>query len=109
MTKLITSFMFFLSFAFSSEITLENTQKRLFEKSVEINSKVIQLPSSKQSLMALLDGKIVKYYVKEGDIVKKGDKIAQALIKNYYTIDNEEMNQTQRSGGFGSTDKVSDN
>ncbi|WP_323590960.1 efflux RND transporter periplasmic adaptor subunit [Aliarcobacter butzleri] len=76
MTKLITSFMFFLSFAFSSEITLENTEKRLFEKSVEINSKVIQLPSSKQSLMALLDGKIVKYYVKEGDIVKKGDKIA---------------------------------
>ena len=42
-------------------------------------------------------------------IIKKGDKIAQALIKNYYTIDNEEMNQTQRSGGFGSTDKVSDN
>ncbi|MFY4765247.1 hypothetical protein ACOTWG_11175, partial [Aliarcobacter butzleri] len=67
-------------FAFSSEITLANTQKRLSEKSVVINSKVRQLPSSKQSLMALLDGKIVKYYVKEGDIEKKEDK--SALIQS---------------------------
>lgn len=41
-------------------------------------------------------------------IIKKGDKIAQALIKNYYTIDDEQMNHTQRDGGFGSTDKESD-
>jgi dUTP pyrophosphatase len=42
-------------------------------------------------------------------IIKKGDKIAQALIKNYYTIDDEEANQATRNGGFGSTDKESDN
>lgn len=42
-------------------------------------------------------------------IIKKGDKIAQALIKNYYTIDDEKTNQTTRNGGFGSTDKESDN
>ena len=76
MTKIIISSLLFLSFAFSNEITLENAQIRKFGKSVELNSKVIQLPSSKQSLMALLDGKIVKYYVKEGDLVNKGDKVA---------------------------------
>ena len=42
-------------------------------------------------------------------IIKKGDKIAQALIKNYYTIDDEKTNQIARNGGFGSTDKESDN
>lgn len=76
MTKIIIISLFFLNSAFSNEITLENAQIRKFGKSVELNSKVIQLPSSKQSLMASLDGKIVKYYVKEGDLVKKGDKVA---------------------------------
>ena len=76
MTKIIIISLFFLNSAFSNEITLENAQIRKFGKSVELNSKVIQLSSSKQSLMALLDGKLVKYYVKEGDLVKKGDKVA---------------------------------
>ncbi|MCG3707031.1 efflux RND transporter periplasmic adaptor subunit [Aliarcobacter butzleri] len=76
MIKIFVSSLILFSCAFANEINLENAQMRKFGKSVELNSKVIQLPSSKQSLMALLDGKIIKYYVKEGDIVKKGDKIA---------------------------------
>ncbi len=76
MIKIFIASLIFINCAFSNEIKVENAQIRKFGKSVELNSKVIQLPSSKQSLMALLDGKIVKYYVKEGDIVKKGDKLA---------------------------------
>ncbi|MDD3054760.1 MAG: efflux RND transporter periplasmic adaptor subunit [Aliarcobacter sp.] len=76
MIKIFIASLILINCAFSNEIKLENAQMRKFGKSVELNSKVIQLPSSKQSLMALLDGKIVKYYIKEGDIVKKGDKIA---------------------------------
>ena len=76
MIKIVISSLIFFNLAFSSEIKLENAEIREFGKTVELNSKVIQLPSSKQSLMALLDGRIVKYYVKEGDLVKKGDKIA---------------------------------
>ena len=69
MIKIVISSLIFFNLAFSSEIKLENAEIREFGKTVELNSKVIQLPSSKQSLMALLDGKIVKYYVKEGDLV----------------------------------------
>ncbi len=76
MIKKIIVSLILINCAFSNEIKLENAQIRKFGKSVELNSKVIQLSSSKQSLMALLDGKLVKYYVKEGDVVKKGDKIA---------------------------------
>ena len=76
MIKIVISSLIFFNLAFSSEIKLENAEIREFGKTVELNSKVIQLPSSKQSLMALLDGRIVKYYVKEGDLVKKGDKVA---------------------------------
>ena len=71
MIKIFVSSLILFSCAFANEINLENAQMRKFGKSVELNSKVIQLPSSKQSLMALLDGKIIKYYVKEGDIVKR--------------------------------------
>ncbi len=76
MIKIFIASLILINCAFSNEIKLDNAQMRKFGKSVELNSKVIQLPSSKQSLMALLDGKIIKYYVKEGDVVEKGDKIA---------------------------------
>ena len=52
MTKIIIISLFFLNSAFSNEITLENAQIIKFGKSVELNSKVIKLSSSKQSLMA---------------------------------------------------------
>lgn len=76
MTKILITTLLFLNFAFSIEIQLENAQTGKLEKSIELNSQVIQLSTSKQSLMAQLDGKIMNYYVKEGDLVKKGDKIA---------------------------------
>ena len=61
---------------FSVEIPTEHAQKRAFGKSVELNSKVIQLSNAKQSIMALISGHIEKYYVQPGQKVKAGQKIA---------------------------------
>lgn len=61
---------------FSVEIPTEHAQKHTFGKSVELNSKVIQLSNSKQAIMALISGHIEKYYVEPGQKVKTGQKIA---------------------------------
>ena len=37
-------------------------------------------------------------------LIKKGDKIAQAIIKSYYTTENDETIE-ERTGGLGSTTK----
>ncbi len=61
---------------FSVEIPTEHAHKHTFGKSVELNSKVIQLSNSKQTIMALVSGHIEKYYVEPGQKVKAGQKIA---------------------------------
>lgn len=61
---------------FSVEIPTEHAQKHAFGKSVELNSKVIQLSNSKQAIMALISGHIEKYYIEPGQKVKTGQKIA---------------------------------
>ena len=38
-------------------------------------------------------------------IIKAGDRIAQAVISQYNTVDNEETVETERTSGFGSTGK----
>jgi len=43
---------------------------------------------------------------RRGDIlrIKKGDKMLQAIIMKYYTVDDDSV-ETLRNGGFGSTDE----
>lgn len=62
------------------EIPIDKVKERKFGKSLKLNSKIVQLSSSKQSVMALVGGQIKKYYVKSGEKVQKGQKIA--LIKS---------------------------
>ena len=51
-----------------------------FGASVELNSQIIQLSNSSQSVMSLVSGHIEKYYVKVGQKIKEGQKIV--LIKS---------------------------
>ncbi len=44
-------------------------------------------------------------YGLEDYVVQKGDRIAQGIFTPYNTIDNEEVNLSKRTGGFGSTGK----
>ena len=60
----------------SLELPKEHTIQRAFGKSVELNSKVIQLSNAQQSIMSLVSGHIEKYFVEPGQKVKVGDKIA---------------------------------
>lgn len=65
-----------VSFACAVEIPIEKVKERKFGKAIDLNSKIIQLSSSNQSVMALVGGQIKEYYVKSGEKVKKGQKIA---------------------------------
>ena len=61
---------------FAIEIPTAYTKLHSFGKSVELNSKVIQLSNAKQSVTSLVSGQIEKYFVEAGQYVKKGQKIA---------------------------------
>ena len=41
----------------------------------------------------------------EDFVIKKGDRIVQAIFVNYLTVDDEEEIKEERIGGFGSTNK----
>jgi len=77
---LLLSLFFMVSIACAVEIPIDKAKERKFGKSIQINSKIIQLSSSKQSVMALVGGQIKEYYVKSGQKVQEGQKIA--LIKS---------------------------
>ena len=61
---------------FAQEIPTEKTELRKFGKSVDVNSQIIQLSSTKQSITTLLDGRIKQYYIKPGQKIRKGQKVA---------------------------------
>ena len=60
----------------AAELPTAYAKKHLFGKSVQLNSKVIQLSNAQQSVMSLVDGYIEKYYVAIGEKVHAGQKIA---------------------------------
>lgn len=61
---------------FALEIPISKTELRQFGKSINVNSQIVQLSSTKQSITTLLDGRIKKYYVKPGQKIQKGEKVA---------------------------------
>ena len=65
---------FFLSLT-AVEIPIAYAMKKTFLQKVELNAQVIQLPNAKQSIMSQVNGHIETYFVKEGQNVKKGQKI----------------------------------
>lgn len=76
MNKILIFTLFLISSTFAVEIPTQHVQLRSFGKSVELNSKIIQLSNAKQSVMSLLNGRIEKYYVKPGEKIVSGQKIA---------------------------------
>ncbi len=76
MNKILITLLLFGSLLYATEIPTKHAKVRAFGKSVELNSKVIQLSNAKQSIMSLVSGHIEKYFVQVGSQVKKGDKIA---------------------------------
>jgi multidrug efflux pump subunit AcrA (membrane-fusion protein) len=65
-----------ISFLTASEIPLSHVKMQKFSPSLELNSKIVQLSNSKQSITSLVSGHISKYYVTHASKVKVGDKVA---------------------------------
>lgn len=63
-------------FAFSSEITLEYTQMKPLGKIIKTNARITQLSDQKQKIVSRLSGHVEAYFVKSGQKVKSGDKVA---------------------------------
>jgi multidrug efflux pump subunit AcrA (membrane-fusion protein) len=61
---------------FALDIPIDEVERRTFSESISTNSQVVQLSSSKSTLMARLGGKVINYKVKEGDSIKKGQLVA---------------------------------
>ena len=58
------------------DVPIDEVEKHTFINKISVNSKVIQLSSAKEQVMARVGGKIINFKVKQGDFVKKGQAIA---------------------------------
>jgi len=62
---------------FAIDLPIEEVEKRVFQENITVNSKIVQLSSAKEHIMARVGGKITKYLVSQGQHVKKGQAIAK--------------------------------
>jgi len=63
-------------FTFSKQITLEHAQMKPLGKVIQTNAQITQLSDQKQEVVSRLSGHIESYFVKAGEEVKDGDKVA---------------------------------
>lgn len=89
MNKIYLSILLLSTSLFSIEIPTENAKLRSFGKSIELNSKIIQLSNAKQSVTSLVSGHLEKYFVEAGQNVKDGQKIAliESILVSKMTAD----------------------
>jgi len=74
-TMFLTMLIFMSSLA--DEIKIEQTKHTKLGKIIEVNAKIIQLSNQKQQIVSRLGGHLEEYFVKSGERVKKGQKIAR--------------------------------
>jgi len=78
MSKILTSILFFSAALLGAvQIPTETVQFRPFGATIEVNAKVIQQNNDRHVVTTSLEGYIEAYYVRAGDTVKKGDRIAR--------------------------------
>ncbi len=65
------------TFLLAVDIPLSTVQPRSFGASIDVNAKVITQNNDQYAVVAPLGGLIEAYYVRVGDSVRKGDKIAR--------------------------------
>ena len=80
MNKILLSLLFLSIGLWAIDVPIDEVEKRSFSEIISVNSKIIQLPSSKSLVMAGKGGKITEYLVKEGDKLKKGQAVARVSV-----------------------------
>ena len=76
MNKVLIGTAFLINSLFALDVPIDEVEKHTFINKISVNSKVIQLSSAKEQVMARVGGKIINFKVKQGDFVKKGQAIA---------------------------------
>ena len=76
MKKLLLISCFTVLNIFALDIPIEKTELRKFGKSIDVNSQIVQLSSTKQSVTTVLDGRIKKYFIRAGQKIQQGQKVA---------------------------------
>ena len=81
MNKIVLRAFFLLSATLlgALDIPTQRAQIRPFGATIDVNAKIIQQNSDQQAITSPLSGYIEAYYVRAGDRVKKGDKIAKII------------------------------
>ena len=62
--------------AFSSQISMEHAKLKPLGKIVKTNAQITQLSDQKQKIVSRLPGHIEEYFVKTGQNIKNGDRVA---------------------------------
>ena len=87
----------------ANDIQLAHAEYKALGKHLEVNAKIIQLSDQKQQIVSRLGGHLEAYYVKTGQEIKKGDKIAQiqslelSKMSAAYIALNKEMRAVKKS------------
>jgi biotin carboxyl carrier protein len=61
---------------FSNQISMEHAQVKPLGKIVKTNAQITQLSDQKQKIVSRLPGHVEEYFIKTGQNIKKGDKVA---------------------------------
>ncbi len=82
-----------LSIGVFADITIEKAKLKPIGQILKTSAQVVELPNQTQNVVTQIGGHIEKYFVKEGDSLKKGDKIALVrslelgtLTSNYFAL-----------------------
>ncbi len=76
MNKILLTSLLLAQSLWALDVPIDEVEKRVFKESITVNSKIVQLSSAKESVMARVGGKVKNYLVKQGERVKRGQAIA---------------------------------
>jgi len=76
MNKTIISSLLLAQSLWALDVPIDEVEKQVFKETITVNSKIVQLSSAKENIMARLGGQVVKYLVQQGQSVKRGQAIA---------------------------------
>jgi len=76
-------------FTFADAITIAKAVQKPLERVVTTNVQIVQLSNQQQKIVSRLAGHVEKYFVKTGDRVRKGDKVAliESIVLSQMTAD----------------------
>jgi len=76
MNKTIISSLLLAQSLWALDVPIDEVEKQVFKETITVNSKIVQLSSAKENIMARLGGQVVKYLVQQGQNVNRGQAIA---------------------------------